>query len=143
VTYGLAQAQCGDELVNMQPFMHLHVHIYTYIHKYILIHIYVIYIYLYIHISISIYVSISISISLSLYIYILIYIYIIYRVFTFPPEADEISFTMEDEDPFFFRHDSLLPYRHEAWEDWESFLGVSIAPFGYPKMDGLFHGKYH
>lgn len=29
-------------------------------------------------------------------------------------QAEEISFTMEDEDPFFFRHDCLLPYRHEV-----------------------------
>lgn len=31
-------------------------------------------------------------------------------------EAEEIIFTMEEteEDPFFFKHDSLLPYRQEV-----------------------------
>ena len=100
---------------------YIYIYLYTYIYTYIYLCNLYLYLSIYIYISISIYLYIYIYIHILIYIYICIYI--IYRVFTFPPEADEISFTMEDEDPFFFRHDSLLLYRHEAWEDWESCWG--------------------
>lgn len=44
-------------------------------------------------------------------------------------EAEEIIFTMEEteEDPFFFKHDSLLPYRQEVcsffWGGLEMWIG--------------------
>lgn len=43
-------------------------------------------------------------------------------------EVDEIVFTMDDEDPFFFRHDALLPYRHEARCARVKFLSVFVGP---------------
>ena len=109
---------CSSLCIYMYTYIHI---IYIYLYTYIYTYTYLCNLYLYLSIYISIYISIYLYIYTHTNIYICIYI--IYRVFTFPPEADEISFTMEDEDPFFFRHDSLLPYRHEAWEDWESCWG--------------------
>eukprot|EP00435_Cladocopium_sp_Y103_P030969 s495_g7.t2 len=57
-------------------------------------------------------------------------------------QADEIAFTMEDEDPFFFRHDSLLPYRHEVESFNFQWLGKAIR--GWPGLCGLRHpGLFH
>lgn len=49
-------------------------------------------------------------------------------------EAEEIIFTMEEteEDPFFFKHDSLLPYRREVCsffgEDWRcGLVGMGVG----------------
>ncbi len=41
----------------------------------------------------------------------------VFFAFFHPFEVEDIIFTMEEteEDPFFFKHDSLLPYRREAF----------------------------
>ena len=52
-------------------------------------------------------------------------------------EAEEIIFTMEEteEDPFFFKHDSLLPYRREVCSfflgDWRcGLVGMGVGVWG-------------